>query len=88
MYTVIPFILSSKKQLHYPEHLYMKTSTLNCNNISPEVADLITRLIALIPWPVRRQAMGDVVLTILNGKPRVAEDAFGWNRSAVAPFEK
>jgi len=28
--------------------------------------------------------MGDVVLTILNGKPRLAEDEFGWNRSAVA----
>ncbi len=62
----------------------MKTSTLNRNNISPEVAELVVRLVSLIPWPVRRQAMGDVVLTILDGKPRVAEDVFGWNRSAVA----
>jgi len=28
--------------------------------------------------------MGDVVLTILDGKPRIAENEFGWNRSAVA----
>ena len=62
----------------------MKTSTLNRNNISPEVAELVVRLVSLIPWPVRRQAMGDVVLTILDGKPRVAEDEFGWNRSSVA----
>ena len=62
----------------------MKTSTLNRNNISPEVAGLITRLVSLIPWPVRRQAMGDVVLTVLDGKPRVAENEFGWNRSTVA----
>ena len=62
----------------------MKTSVLNRNSISPEVAGLITRLVSLIPWPVRRQAMGDVVLTILDGKPRIAENEFGWNRSAVA----
>ena len=62
----------------------MKTSVLNRNNISPEVAGLITRLVSLIPWPARRQAMGDVVVTILDSKPRVAENEFGWNRSAVA----
>jgi hypothetical protein len=27
--------------------------------------------------------MGDVVLTLLDGKPRVAEDVFGWGRSTV-----
>jgi len=62
----------------------MKPSTLNRNNIAPEVVELIVRLVSSIPWPARRQAMGDVVLTILNGKPRVAEDEFGWNRSSVA----
>ena len=62
----------------------MKTSVLNRNNISPEIAGLITRLVTLIPWPARRQAMGDVVLSILDGKPRVAEKEFGWNRSSVA----
>jgi len=61
----------------------LKTSVLNRNNISPEVAGLITRLVTLIPWPARRQAMGDVVLSILDGKPRVAEKEFGWNRSSV-----
>ena len=62
----------------------MKTSVMNRNGITPEIAGLITRLVTLIPWPVRRQAMGDVVLTILDGKPRVAENEFGWSRSAVA----
>lgn len=62
----------------------MRPSVLNQNNISPELAGLITRLVSLIPWPERRQAMGDTVITILDGKPRVAENEFGWNRSAVA----
>jgi hypothetical protein len=62
----------------------MKTSTLDRNGVSPELADMISRLVALIPWPSRRQAMGDVAITILNSKPRVAEDEFGWSRSAVA----
>jgi hypothetical protein len=62
----------------------MKTSALSRNGISPEVAGMISRLVSLIPWPSRRQAMGDVALTILNGKPRIAEEEFGWSRSAVA----
>jgi len=62
----------------------MKTSTLARNGVSPELAGMILRLVALIPWPSRRQAMGDVAVTILNGKPRVAEEEFGWSRSAVA----
>lgn len=61
----------------------MKTSTLVQNGVLPETVGLISRLVALIPWPARRQAMGDVTLTILDGKPRVAENEFGWNRSAV-----
>jgi hypothetical protein len=32
---------------------------------------------------MRRLAMGDVTLTLLDGKHRVAEDVFGWGRSAV-----
>lgn len=61
----------------------MKTSTLARNGVSPEVAALISRLVALIPWPVCRLAMGDVAVTIMDGKPRVAESEFGWNRSTV-----
>lgn len=61
----------------------MKTSVLHQNGISSEVVDLIGRLISKIPWPERRQAMGDVTVSILNGKARVAETEFGWNRSAV-----
>ena len=61
----------------------MKTSTLEKNQVSEQMAGLVARLVALIPWPVRRSAMGDVAVTLLDGKPRVAEDAFGWNRNAV-----
>lgn len=61
----------------------MKTSTLERNGVSTEIVDLIGRLIGLIEWPVRRCAMGDVTMTLLDGKQRVAEDVFGWNRGAV-----
>lgn len=61
----------------------MKTSTLVQNGVSGEIVGLISRLISLIPWPMRRRAMGDVALTLLDGKYRVAEDVFGWSRSAV-----
>lgn len=62
----------------------MKTSILTQKGTSPEVVALISRLVALIPWPSRRQAMGDVAVTILEGKERVAEEIFGWGRSGVA----
>jgi len=61
----------------------MKTSTLVRNGISTELVDLVSRLVDLIPWPVRRRAMGDVTLVLLDGKHRVAEDVFGWGRSVV-----
>lgn len=61
----------------------MKTSTLVRNGVSAELVGLISRLIDLIPWPLRRRAMGDVTLLLLDGKHRVAEDVFGWGRSAV-----
>lgn len=61
----------------------MKTSTLVRNGISKELADLISRLIDLIPWPARRRAMGDATLSLLDGKHRVSEDVFGWGRSVV-----
>lgn len=61
----------------------MKTSTLVRNGISTELVELILRLVNLIPWPERRRAMGDVTLSLLDGKHRVAEDAFGWGRSTV-----
>jgi hypothetical protein len=61
----------------------MKTTTLERNGVSTETVDLISRLVDLIPWPERRCAMGDVALSLLNGKHRVAESIFGWSRSAV-----
>jgi len=47
------------------------------------MVDLIGRLIDSIAWPARRRAIGDVTMTLLDGKRRVAEDVFGWNRRAV-----
>lgn len=61
----------------------MKTSTLTLNGVSPQTVNLISRLVDLIPWPSRRQAMGDVTLSLLDGKHRVAEDVFGWNRTTA-----
>ncbi len=61
----------------------MKTATLARNGVSTEMVGLIARLVDLIPWPDRRRAMGDVTLLLLDGKHRVAENVFGWRRSAV-----
>lgn len=61
----------------------MRTSTAVRNGVSQQTVDLIARLIDLIPWPNRRTAMGDVVMSLLDGKPRVAEDVFGWGRATV-----
>ena len=61
----------------------MKTTTLARNGVSTEMVDLIGRLVELIPWPAKRCAMGDVTVALLNGKQRVAENVFGWNRRAI-----
>jgi hypothetical protein len=61
----------------------MKTSILTQSCVSPDVVELISRLVAMIPWPSRRQAMGDVAVTLLEGKARLAENVFGWGRSGV-----
>ena len=61
----------------------MKTSVLDRNGVSTAMVELIGRLIGLIAWPERRRAMGDVTMALLDGKQRVAEDVFGWNRKAV-----
>lgn len=61
----------------------MKTTILEQNGVSAEMVGLISRLVDLIPWPARRCAMGDVTLSLLDGKHRVAENVFGWSRSAV-----
>lgn len=61
----------------------MKTSILDQNGITSDIVGLITRLVALVPWPSCRRAMGDVALTLLNGRTRLSEDIFGWSRTAV-----
>lgn len=65
------------------EALNIKTSTLARDEVSPKVVELVTRLIDKIPWPTKRSAMGDITIALLDGKPRVAEDVFGWSRSTV-----
>jgi hypothetical protein len=60
--------------------MIMKTSTVIRNGISPEVIELVGRLVDMIPWPGRRSAIGDVIISLLDGKSRVAEDVFGWSR--------
>jgi hypothetical protein len=62
----------------------MKTSIIQQKGVSSETVALVSRLVSLIPWPERRQAMGDVTITLLDGKSRVAEEVFGWGRSAVS----
>lgn len=61
----------------------MKTATLVRNGVSTEVVELVSRLVASIPWPSRRRAMGDVTLSLLEGKKYVAEKVYNWNRNTV-----
>ncbi len=61
----------------------MKIATVEKNNISEPVIELIKRLVGMIPWPYDRLAMADVTKTILDCKPRVAESVFGWGRDNV-----
>lgn len=61
----------------------MKTATVIRNGVTPQVIELISRLVDMIPWPSRRSAMGDVVISLLDGKSRVAEDVFGWSRNTA-----
>jgi len=62
----------------------MKKGIVPSVTITEEISELLTRLVKQIPYENRRQAMGDVVQTLLNGKSRKAEDILGWNRHTVA----
>ena len=61
----------------------MKRSKLDRKGISDDIVELISRLVAQICWPARRQAMGQVSVVLLDGKARVAESVFGWSRKSV-----
>lgn len=61
----------------------MKRSILQQQGISPDMVALLGRLVERVPWPERRIAMGDVVATLLAGRPRTAEAVFGWARATV-----
>ncbi len=61
----------------------MKRSVITRNGITPATVQVLSRLVSMIPWPDRRQAMGEITLLLLEGKPRVAEAVFGWSRHTV-----
>ena len=61
----------------------MKEAITPSITLTEELSDLMTRLVKQIPYEHRRQAMGDVALTLLEGKSRKAEDLLGWNRHTV-----
>ena len=61
----------------------MKSSTLEKNGVPDGVVKTISLIVARVPWPERRLAMGEVTEQLLDGKPRVAEYVFGWSRDAV-----
>ena len=61
----------------------MKEAITSSVPFTEELSELITRLVKQIPYEYRRQAMGDVVQTLLEGKSRKAEDVLGWNRHTV-----
>jgi len=61
----------------------LKTPTVIRNGVTPQAIELVIRLVDMIPWPARRSAIGDVTISLLDGKSRVAEDVFGWNRSTT-----
>jgi hypothetical protein len=61
----------------------MKTSILEQNGILPSVVELVKRTVDEVQWPARRRVMGDVTMTLLDGKARAAESVFGWARKTV-----
>lgn len=61
----------------------MKRSILEKKNVPEEMVETVSRIVARVPWPERRLAMAEVTQGLLDGKPRMAEYVFGWNRKAV-----
>lgn len=61
----------------------MRKSVIEINNVTAETVSLICKLVARIPWPDRRVAMGEATLTLLSGSARIAESVFGWSRDTV-----
>jgi len=61
----------------------MKTSLVERQGLTRAQLDLVVRLVEKIPYDHRRQAMGDVVHTLLEGRARLAEDALGWGRHII-----
>lgn len=61
----------------------MKISTVEKNELTGNLIELLQRLTGMIPWPERRKAKADIVDTLLDGKARIAEDVFGWGRAGI-----
>ncbi len=53
------------------------------NGISAEVIRTVASIVKKIPWAERHQSMAQVTVDLLDGRPRVAEEVFGWSRSTV-----
>lgn len=53
------------------------------NGLTDRIIDVISNVVSLVPWPERRLAMAEVTDKLLDGRPRVAEDVFGWGRGTV-----
>ena len=62
----MPFIMSSNFKTGDNEDEDIDTDS---NGVSSQMVDLVARLVDLIPWPIRRSAMGDVAISLLDGKP-------------------
>ena len=61
----------------------MKPSTLAKNGVPDGVVETVSMIVERVPWPERRLAMAEVTQNLLDGKSRVAEYVFGWNRETV-----
>jgi len=62
----------------------MKYSVNTRKGLTGEVIEEIGKLMSYVPWQDRRRAMAEVTMTLLDGKPRLAESLFGWGRDTVA----
>lgn len=61
----------------------MKISIAEKNGLTHKIIETVLSLVAMVPWPLRRQAMATATNMLIDGKPRVSEDVFGWNRNAI-----
>lgn len=61
----------------------MNISVIARKGLDENTLALVQRLVAMIPWPLDRQAKADVAATLLDGRLRLAEEVFGWGRGSL-----